>query len=295
MSGYRLHRIVACAWVLLLLTMNTAAIACTAAPGMRVQVLASGDRHTSGYVIWYNDKSQFLLDVGPGSAELLQKSGARFEDLDAILLSHLQVNHSSDLPALIHASFHSRRQRPLPLFGPTGNKTTPGTVAFVRALFDPIRGAYRYLGDVLSPRDRGPYKLRPLDIDAVRTPVVAFARDQRTATALLLDRRAPALVWSIAANGKRIVFLGDADPNDRALGAFVAGADIVIAHARPSKSTAGVDAAALGRLAAHAKADRILLAAIGTYADTATEYSARVKAQFQGPVDVMRELACYAP
>lgn len=290
----RAQRFAAAAFLLAAVA-SSAAHACTAAPGMRVQVLATGDIHTSGYLIWHDNQAQFLVDVGPGSAGLLTKSGARFQDLEAILLSHLQVNHSGDLPALIHTSFDSERRRPLPLFGPTGYKTTPGTVAFARALFDPIRGAYRYLGDILSPQDRGAYKLRPLDIDAVRAPVTVLTRERRIVSALLLNRRAPALVWSVADNGKRIVFLGDADPADRALTAFVAGAEIVIAHARPSKNTAGVDAAALGRLAAQTKVDRVLIAAIGAYADTATAYSARVKAQFHGPVDVVRELACYAP
>ena len=271
------------------------ALACTAAPGMRVQVLAADAQHSSGYIVWHDDKARFLIDIGPGSEALFTKSGARFEDLKAILLSHLQVNHSGDLPVLIHSSFHGGRRHPLPLFGPSGNKTTPGAVAYVRTLFDPIRGAYRYLGDVISPQDRGPYKLRPLDIDALRTPATVIARGQETVTALSLNRRARALVWSIAANKKRVVFLGDADPNDRALVEFLAGAHILVAHARPSRKTAGVDAGALGRLAAQAKVDRILLAAIGSYADTATAFSARVKAQFHGPVDVVRELACYAP
>lgn len=271
------------------------ALACTPAPGTRVQVLAAGAQHTSGYILWHDDKARFLIDIGPGSEAAFTKSGARFQDLDAILLTHLQVTHSGDLPALIHTSFNSARRRPLPLFGPSGYKTTPGAVAFVRTLFDPIRGAYRYLGDVISPQDRGPYKLRPLDIETARTSVTVFSREKETVSALMLNRRAPALVWSLAIDGKRVAFLGDADPSDRALVEFLTGVDILVAHARPSRKIAGVDAGALGRLAAQAKVDRILLAAIGSYADTATTFSARVKAQFQGPVDVVREFACYAP
>lgn len=273
----------------------TPAAACPPGPGVRVQVLAAGAQHTSGYIVWHDDKARYLIDIGPGSEALFAKSGARFEDLNALLLSHLQVDHSGDLPALIDTSFDGARRQPLPLFGPMGNKTTPGTVAYVRTLFDPIRGAYRYLGDVISPQDRGPYKLRPLDIEAWRIPAKAISRGQETVAALSLNQRTPAVVWSLAANGKRVVFLGDADPSDRALVEFLSGADILVAHARPSRKTAGVDAGALGRLAAQAKVDRILLAAIGSYADTATAFTARVKAQFRGPVDVVRELACYAP
>lgn len=274
---------------------NMPAAACTPAAGMRVQTLATGATHTSGYLVWHDDKARYLIDIGPGSEAAFTKSGARFEDLDAILLSHLQVSHAGDLPALIHGSFHNVRRAPLPLFGPGGIKTAPGAVAYVRTLFDPIRGAYRYLGDVISPQERGPYKLRPLDIDTARRPVTVISRAPTTVSALMLNRRAPALVWSLAQNDKRLVFLGDADPTDTALAGFLADADIVIAHARPSRKTAGVDAGALGRLAAQAKVDRILLAAIGSYADTATAFSARVKAQFHGPVDVVRELECYAP
>ena len=262
---------------------------------MRVQVLAEGARHTSGYIVWHDDKARFLVDIGPGSEAAFTSSGARFEDLDAILFTHLQVNHSGDLPALIHSSFDGARRRPLPLFGPSGNKTAPGAVAFVRTLFDPIRGAYRYLGDVISPQERGPYKLRPLDINLARTPVTVSSRGRERVAAMMLNRRAPALVWSLGHNNKRVVFLADADPSDRALVDFVTGADLVVVHARPTRKSAGVDAGALGRLGAQAKIGRILLAAVGGQAEGAAAFSARVKAQFQGPVDAVRELACYAP
>ena len=125
-------------------------------PGVWLQVLGSGgpeitdQRASSAYLVWQDGKARILVDMGPGSMLRYEQSGARVEDLDVILLTHLHVDHSADLPALIKAAFFTERKRDLPLYGPTGNARMPDTVAFVRALFAAPAGAYRYLSSVQS-------------------------------------------------------------------------------------------------------------------------------------------------
>ncbi len=49
--------------------------------------------------------------MGSDSLFQFEQSSPLLNDLDAILLSHLHVNHSNDLPDLIKASFFSARNR----------------------------------------------------------------------------------------------------------------------------------------------------------------------------------------
>ena len=135
--------------------------------GVWLQVLGSGgpelgdNRASSSYVIWHDRKAKILVDIGSGSMLHFEQSGANIDDLDAILLSHLHVDHSADLPALIKASFFTGRSRDLPIFGPSGNTLMPSTTTFVQALFGP-NGAYRYLSSYLDGSDS--YTIQPHDI-----------------------------------------------------------------------------------------------------------------------------------
>ncbi len=93
---------------------------------VRLQVLGSGGpelndgRASSGYLVWVDDKAVVLVDAGPGTSVAFGESGARFEDLQAILLTHLHVDHSADLPAYIKGSFFTRRSEDLPVLGRQG-------------------------------------------------------------------------------------------------------------------------------------------------------------------------------
>src|SRR5580704_7928420 len=121
--------------------------------GVELQVLGSGGpeledkRASSSYLLWQDGRPRILVDSGGGSALRFGQSGAHVAQLDAILFSHLHVDHSGDFAALIKSSYFEERNRELPVFGPLGNTDFPSTTEFVADLFDRNRGAYRYLGD----------------------------------------------------------------------------------------------------------------------------------------------------
>ncbi|HIP27906.1 MAG TPA: MBL fold metallo-hydrolase [Sulfurovum sp.] len=79
---------------------------------LALQVLGSGGpesgdkRASSGYVIWVDGKSRVLVDFGGGASLRFEEVGAKIEDLDVILLTHLHVDHTADLPALLKSSFY---------------------------------------------------------------------------------------------------------------------------------------------------------------------------------------------
>ncbi|MFX9127707.1 MBL fold metallo-hydrolase, partial [Acinetobacter baumannii] len=62
-------------------------------------------RASSGYLIWRDGKARVLVDAGGGVALRFGEAGATMTDLDAILFTHLHVDHSGDFPALVKSSF----------------------------------------------------------------------------------------------------------------------------------------------------------------------------------------------
>lgn len=298
---------------LLGLTPALAGEAC-GATGVAVQVLGSGGpelhggRAASGYVVWMDGKARALVDVGGGAALRFVESGAHVADLDIVLLSHVHADHTADLPALIQSSWEQGRARALPLFGPEGNALMPSTVTLVRTLFDSTRGAYRYLGDVLSPRDRGPYKLRPLDVPAKRLQRkgvainAGFANERlRTASVPVVHGNTPTLAWQVTAGDKRIVFSGDTN-GEGGLALLARGADLMIVHhaileaASLPETQLYMRPSTMGRIAAEAGVKHLVLShrtarTLGREAESLNV----IHKHYQGPVSLADDLACYKP
>jgi hypothetical protein len=119
--------------------------------GIAVQVLGSGGpelqdkRASSSYLVWQGGQARVLIDAGGGSALRFGESGAKMSQLDVMLFTHLHVDHSADFPSLMFSSWFEQRNRPLPVYGPDGNKYFPSTVDFVHAFFNNRDGIYRYL------------------------------------------------------------------------------------------------------------------------------------------------------
>ena len=229
--------------------------------GVALQVLGSGGpelqtrRASSGYLVWIDGKARVLVDAGGGSALRFGESGAQMASLDVILFTHLHADHSADLPALIKSSWFEDRKRPLPIYGPGGNRLMPSTVTFVRALFDGTRGAYRYLGEFISPLDKSSYKLEPRDVREPAPKIGAPKRKEPLILPVFSNERVrvqavnvahgqlPALAFRIETGGKTIVFTGDTNGDGDGLTALAAGADLLVAHNAVPEGAGGVERA----------------------------------------------------
>lgn len=59
--------------------------------------------------------TRLLIDLGPGTLWRLASAGCRWQDLDALLISHVHLDHLLDLPALMFASRLPGHGRSAPL------------------------------------------------------------------------------------------------------------------------------------------------------------------------------------
>jgi len=223
--------------VLLLLSCagTASAIQCTG-NGLDVLVLGSGgpeltdQRASTSYLVRMNSTGRLLVDAGAGSAFRFEQSGERVSDIQAIVFTHLHVDHSQDLPAYVKASYFVDRPTNLIVLGPSGQGNYPGVVEFLDALFGAGRGAWRYLADYLEPDLESSWKLLPQEVD-VNGDGATLSIGELTLTAVPVHHGpVPALSWRVDAAGSSVVFSGDTSGTGDALIMLAEGADMLVAH-----------------------------------------------------------------
>jgi ribonuclease BN (tRNA processing enzyme) len=275
--------------------------------GVELQVLGSGgpeledQRASSSYLIWQDGRPRVLVDSGGGSALQFGRAGAHVAQLDAILFTHLHVDHSADFAALIKSSYFEDRKQPLPVYGPPGNEAFPALTEFVADLFDPKRGAYRYLGGYLRGEEGG-YALQPHDVSLAPHEVrTVFQSNGITVAATpVVHGGVPAIAWRINLGGKSIVFSGDTNGTNGNLEKLAENADILAAHnAIPEDDTGSIrqlhmPPSVIGHIAAVAKVKSLVLShrmlrSLGHESDT----KAVIAKAYHGPVAFADDLECF--
>lgn len=277
------------------------------AHGVWVQVLGSGGpeiddaRASSGYLIWQDNKARILVDMGGGSMLRFEQSGAGVADLDVILLTHLHVDHSADLPYLVKAAFFSARERDLPIYGPTGNRFMPATTEFMRDLFGP-QGAYRYLSGYLDGSER--FRLLAHDVNASgkAQQLVLKTHDYRITAVPVHHGPIPTLAYRVELSGHRIVFSGDMNNDNNTLVGLAAGADLLVAHhAIPEHAdrvarNLHMPPSVIGEIAGRAKVKQLVLShrMVRTFGHE-RESARLIRRHYRGPLHFAKDLQCFRP
>lgn len=275
-----------------------------------LQILGSGGtRISSGhasnsFLLRNSGQASVLVDAGGGSALRFAQSGADIGKLRAVLLTNVQTDSTAALPALVQMSVDKIRKSPLPVYGPGGYKTTPSTVTLVRALFEVSRGAYRHLGNVLTPLDKNAFKLEPHNV-GIRykdgTPILAGNKtsaivvkdDQFNAIAAPVSRQQiPALAWRVEVNGKAIVFTGKTTAKTPNLAGISLGADMLVVPA-PYPDGDSISLADIGRLATRSGIGRIVLTHLeADSAGTGESPIEQIRPFFEGEIHLANDLDC---
>ncbi|MFT4941988.1 MAG: ribonuclease BN (tRNA processing enzyme) [Paraglaciecola sp.] len=239
---------------------------------VRLQVLGSGGpelddgRASSSYIIWQHDKAEVLVDVGPGSSVNFGASDANFSDIKALLLTHLHVDHSADLPAFIKGSYFTSRNQDLSIWGPEGNALMPSTREYVTRLLDD-QGAFAYLSDYTQENSQAAYHIKahniPLTPHKQRSVKI---NDNITLTASAVHHGPIAAVaWRVDIADCSITFSGDMSNQYKTLATLAKNSDLLVMHnAVPQNAKGGainlhmrpID---IGKIAKQANAKRLLL------------------------------------
>lgn len=267
---------------------------------VQLQVLGSGgpelgdQRASTSYLIWLDGKARVMVDAGGGSSLNFEKSGAKFADLDAMLFTHLHVDHSADWPVYVKAGFFTGRERDLPVYGPYGNHNLPPVDQWQQAL---LNQAWPYLSNYLPNEERSDYKL-PATVVNAETDVWSQDLDRLELKALNVNHGPlPAVAWRVEAAGCTFVFSGDTSATSENLTRLSKDADLLIAHNAIPEAARGVarrlhmPPSRIGQVAADAGVKAVLLShrmirTLEREADTTRE----IRRYYQGPVSFADDL-----
>ena len=96
------------------------------------------------------DGRLYLLDCGSPAATLLARAGERIQDLEALFLTHMHVDHAGGVPLLLQALLVAARERPLATLVPARSAERLRTAA--RAfLLEPERYPFAWQLEEANP------------------------------------------------------------------------------------------------------------------------------------------------
>ena len=185
-----------------------------AKPSLEVVVLGSGGprafgRAGSSYIVLVDGTPRILLDAGPGAFVRIGELHIDLQQVEIVLLTHLHIDHSSDLAAFLNArALTSDGPIKYRLFGPDTEGFFPKTSRFVELLVGE-KGLFAYQKTFGADET---FSVRDLAID-LNTGVTEIVDED----GLMIEEIAthhgdcPSVAYRITYRGKSVVFSGDMD------------------------------------------------------------------------------------
>jgi ribonuclease BN (tRNA processing enzyme) len=118
-------------------------------PAMELIVLGSGGPRATGrgetsYIVLIAGVPRILVDAGSGAFVQIGKLNLDLDKMDVVLLTHLHIDHSADLPSVFNArSLSADDPITYHVFGPDGGGEFPSTTKVLHLIFD-RGGIYQY-------------------------------------------------------------------------------------------------------------------------------------------------------
>jgi ribonuclease BN (tRNA processing enzyme) len=109
---------------------------------LEVIVLASGGpratpRGSTAYIVSLDGTPRILVDSGANAFVEIGKLGLDLDKMDIVLLTHLHIDHTADLPAVLNErALNASDPIHFKIFGPAGSGLFPPTTKFIHLLFD---------------------------------------------------------------------------------------------------------------------------------------------------------------
>jgi ribonuclease Z len=182
----------------------------------------------------------FLVDVGPGSASVVNLANLPLDHLEGVLLTHFHSDHIGDLGEATTQSWIAGRSQPLDVYGPTG----------VAAVVDGFGAAYAadvdarvlHHGDSYMPRAASgavAHEIALPDSEGPQADAVVFDRDGLRITMFRVDHDPvrPAVGYRFDFGGRSVVVSGDTKKS-ASVAAHAKGADLLVHEALAAEFTA---------------------------------------------------------
>lgn len=182
---------------------------------------ANARRVSSGYLLSFDGRPRILVDCGGGTFQRVGRLGADLSALDQILLTHLHIDHTSDLPATIMHLYMNDRERSITLVGPAGRPGNrdapenaapqPGASEFARLLFG-ADGAWRYMNTFENfgmnalemPSDASQASVREVPLDPALSDIGLTIKSTAVPHGMM-----PSVAFRVEYGDRSIVFSGD--------------------------------------------------------------------------------------
>jgi ribonuclease BN (tRNA processing enzyme) len=188
--------------------------AAPAKSALEVVILGSGGprafgRAGSSAIVLVGGVPRILVDAGPGAFLRIGELGVDLDKVDAVLLTHLHIDHSGDLAAFFNdRALTSDGPITYRIFGPDGAGLFPKTSRFVDLLVGKD-GAFAYQ-KTFGVRESFVVRDLAIRLDSARTKIV----DEN---GLVVEEIAthhgdcPSVAYRISYRGVTVVFSGDMD------------------------------------------------------------------------------------
>jgi ribonuclease BN (tRNA processing enzyme) len=266
-------------------------------------VLGSGGprpfgRAGSSYIVEINGSPRILVDAGPGAFLRIGEMKIGLDQVDTVLLTHLHIDHSGDLPGFLKARTLTARASAIRfnVFGPAGGGMFPSTTRFLNLLFEK-GGAWEYQKTFGADEEIRGVDL-PVDLKAPGRQIIDTNGLRVTAIATHHDD-CPSVAYRIDYGNESIAFSGDMDasaaPN---LVRLAKGCSLLVFHcpvldppnSPPQLYSFHTPPRRIGEAARDAGARRLLLSHIAPDIEAASQTVLKsIRASYPGPVSFAQD------
>jgi len=165
----------------------------------------------SCWLLELGNGDKFIFDVGTGSNERISATQIPYNYLDKVFLSHLHTDHFGDLDALFISGALAGRQKPLRVWGPSGDTQELGTKYALDHLLKALTWDLAGRRGLTDPRG---YHMDVTEFDYKGMNQIVYQENGVTIRSWPAIHAIDGSVsYSVEWNGLKFVFGGDTYPN----------------------------------------------------------------------------------
>ncbi len=165
----------------------------------------------SCWLLELGNGDKFIFDVGTGSNERISATQIPYNYLDKVFLSHLHTDHFGDLDALFISGALGGRQKPLRVWGPSGDTPELGTKYALDHLLKALTWDLAGRKGLTDPRG---YHMDVTEFDYKGVNQIVYQENGVTIRSWpAIHALDGAVSYSLEWNGLKFVFGGDTYPN----------------------------------------------------------------------------------